>query len=260
MAEIGGSQHNPFSDAMCLEYDPDQRTMDKVVEDDHVIQSMADLSRKTVSDDEPSQEHQGGVVDDIVVPTDGATALPSMEHSENLPGKQYNNLISDPLCLATPGRSDEAGHGPGSVLPYQDPTQEPVYTSEEKSAKKEEDILAHPPPTATSTPVQRDGGLQSRPCVHKEGGVCTIHGPGAKLRWRPSCKTVQGEGKKKKYERVYWYECDLMPGGRGGRVRQLRLSFGKTTPKRKTTPVRRQEDNIDDADQTTPTVGKTDAV
>ena len=90
--------------------------------------------------------------------------------------------------------------------------------------------------TDQDNPVQGAvGGPQARECVHDTKGVCTIHGEGAKKWWRPSTKMVKGTRrggvKTMKYEKEFYFECDL--GGRGrGKRRQTKLPFRtlKTTP------------------------------
>ena len=56
-------------------------------------------------------------------------------------------------------------------------------------------------------------------CVHSRGGVCTLHGPGAKERWRPKGEkkiVVDKNGKKRTtFDKEYFWVCDLTP--RGGR-------------------------------------------
>lgn len=50
-------------------------------------------------------------------------------------------------------------------------------------------------------------------CVHSKGGVCSVHGKGALLRWKPSAKKtspkVEGGRSVDKYEGKYNYVCDL---------------------------------------------------
>ena len=76
------------------------------------------------------------------------------------------------------------------------------------------------------------GGSQTKVCVHDKQGVCTLHGEGALKLWRPSSRMVKGTRrggvKTMKYEREYYFKCDL---GERGRRRQMKLSFGtmKTT-------------------------------
>ena len=67
--------------------------------------------------------------------------------------------------------------------------------------------------------------------------VCSIHGGGAKQRWRPDGTYVDENGKLVK-KRKYFYVCDLGPTG--GWRRQTRLSL---TPKRR-------EDNPGNQDDT----------
>ena len=67
-------------------------------------------------------------------------------------------------------------------------------------------------------------------CTHLGGGVCQTHGPGARRRWRPVSRTttLPGGGVRRIVERLYFYECDLVPNRRGGVMtagRQRLLSF-----------------------------------
>ena len=100
--------------------------------------------------------------------------------------------------------------------------------------------LPPPPPVMTSTPLRsggdarpdgigRDGGqarptvsglnktLLDRKCTYRKGGHCRIHGGGAKLKFRPSWKTVVGpDGKQERvYEKKGYYVCDLGQEGGG---------------------------------------------
>ena len=237
---------NLVSDVSIPEADTDQRDMRVVEVTGQGIQGQADVPGSPVTRTGVSRGHVDGVMDGSMDLPDSTTVLPSVELPENLAGKPSNNPLVNPMCLVTPGRSRTEGSGPLMVSPHPDTIQGPDDRTIEDLPLSEEDI---PPPPTTSTPVQGRGRLVARPCVHKKGGVCTIHGPGAKLKWRPSWVTIQGPDgvARREYERFYWYECDLMPGGRGGRARQSRLSLVKTTLL-KTTPFRRQQgDNNDDA-------------
>ena len=93
--------------------------------------------------------------------------------------------------------------------------------------------------------------------MHLKGGICTIHGPGAKRKWEPAPRTILGpDGEMiREYRRRYWYECDLAPGGRGRRLRQLKLSCGQSTLPRGCRDDQDKGDR-DDAEFYTPTVGK----
>ena len=77
---------------------------------------------------------------------------------------------------------------------------------------------------------REEGGSSTpgpRVCTYsKGGGVCDIHGPGAKYHWRPIKKEDQvmgPDGKVKK--RFYYWVCKLGPKGRGI-LRQQKLQFG----------------------------------
>ena len=61
-------------------------------------------------------------------------------------------------------------------------------------------------------------------CVHSKDGTCSVHGPGAKWRWRPippSQRTIGPDGKLKKRE--YFWKCEVGAGGRN--LQQSKLTF-----------------------------------
>ena len=72
-------------------------------------------------------------------------------------------------------------------------------------------------------------GVQAIPddCVHTKDGTCTLHGPGAKWRWRPilpvSRRPIGPDGKVKKRE--YFWKCEV--GGGGRNLQQSRICFMK---------------------------------
>ena len=74
----------------------------------------------------------------------------------------------------------------------------------------------------TKEVVRSPGAM--RKCVHTKKGVCSIHGSGAKERWRPGNKVVSIVGGVKKYEttKIYYWECDL--GAKGRKLQQTGIS------------------------------------
>ena len=65
-------------------------------------------------------------------------------------------------------------------------------------------------------------------CEHKKGGVCVLHGPGAKLRWKPigpKIVTYVNGKKKTSYNKDYFYVCDLGLLGSGKTMKQTMLSL-----------------------------------
>ena len=76
---------------------------------------------------------------------------------------------------------------------------------------------------------------EGQKCVHGRGGVCSIHGPGAKKKWRPLGKTRvmgdDGELRWKSNREVYYVCAEVGEGvGRGGennRLTQLTLKFNQ---------------------------------
>ena len=62
----------------------------------------------------------------------------------------------------------------------------------------------------------------SRVCTYRKGGVCDVHGPGAKYHWRPIKKEDQVPGPDGKLKtRHYFWVCKLGPKGRG-MLRQMK--------------------------------------
>ena len=82
-----------------------------------------------------------------------------------------------------------------------------------------------PPRRQPGAGVQ-EGGPGAR-CSYAPGGICNLHGPGAKLRW----KTTVGEyrpGVKTEKKRHYFYVCLTKPEDRPrGGLRQSTLSFAR---------------------------------
>ena len=75
------------------------------------------------------------------------------------------------------------------------------------------------------------GKATPRRCNHAKGGICAVHGPGAKLRWRPVIKGVGDAWDKTK---EYFYVCDLSKKAK--KWKQTRLSFDTVTSPREGSP------------------------
>ena len=78
--------------------------------------------------------------------------------------------------------------------------------------------------------VENEGGSSTpgpKVCSYsKGGGICDVHGPGAKYHWRPIPKEDQVPGPDGKLKtRLYYWVCRLGPKGRGI-LRQQKLQFG----------------------------------
>ena len=75
------------------------------------------------------------------------------------------------------------------------------------------------------------GKATPRRCKHAKGGVCDVHGPGAKLRWKP---IIKGEGDPWDKTKEYFYVCDLTKNAK--KWKQTRLSFDPVTSPRLGSP------------------------
>ena len=86
---------------------------------------------------------------------------------------------------------------------------------------------------AVARPTEGGGGggservltrVDRQECVHDKAGTCSVHGPGAKWRWRPippHKRTIGPDGKTKKRE--YFWSCEVGVGGRN--LQQAKLKF-----------------------------------
>ena len=82
-----------------------------------------------------------------------------------------------------------------------------------------------------ATGVSVPGSMKE--CQHARGGVCRVHGPGAKKKFRPVRVTVFGQDGKEvtRIKQKSYYTCDVGTGGT--RLLQTRLSFIRDTTTRK---------------------------
>ena len=69
-----------------------------------------------------------------------------------------------------------------------------------------------------------DDVQRPRVCTYQKGGICDIHGGGAKLRWKPVGKKVVG----KELKRITWYECKDI-GTNGKKLKQSRITLAKAS-------------------------------
>ena len=67
-----------------------------------------------------------------------------------------------------------------------------------------------------NTPTTPGAAGGRRDCVYLRGGSvhCTVHGPGAKRRWRPATRSTSGRRGRWDGTREYYWECDLGQEGR----------------------------------------------
>ena len=156
----------------------------------------------------------GEVRDEVFGDDEVTTAvLPSLDtalycQTPAPPGKHASILVSKVVCAAPPGHQT-----PGS------PTAAKVDSELRGAAAAEGAGMAN---------LDRTAGARrpsTGPCVYKKGGVCSLHGPGARRRWKPvRTREVGADGAvRMKTTRLYYYECDV--GDKGVR-RQNKLSFG----------------------------------
>ena len=77
-----------------------------------------------------------------------------------------------------------------------------------------------------NTRVKQDEDAKVQVCTHLKGGICTVHGPGAKLCWTPG-KWVKGE--KIEEKRNYFYVCESNKKPKKKGLIQMKLSFARLT-------------------------------
>ena len=129
-------------------------------------------------------------------------------------GKHNEIQVIDISCQG------DTAHSVGSnVIPA---VTDPGHTqTDEDSSNAQEDLVCVDnnvkDEVGTSTPAKMTDEMT---CVHKKGGICLLHGPGAKLRWKPigpKIVTYVNGKKKTSYNKDYFYVCDLGLLGGGER-------------------------------------------
>ena len=113
----------------------------------------------------------------------------------------------------------------------QPPTQCVVHTTQ---CCRSQNILAHVLNNVTleiSAGACQGGGKETpetpQRCTHSKGGVCSLHGPGAKWCWKPIPVGRRKPGPSGKLiTKEYFWRCDV--GLTGRKLKQTRISFGGT--------------------------------
>ena len=132
-------------------------------------------------------------------------------------GKHKVIQVVDTSCQGDTAHSVGTDVIPAETDPcHPQTTQDSTSTQEsldcvDNNVKKEEE---------SSLPAMMTDGM---PCQHKKGGVCVLHGPGAKLRWKPvGLKIVTYENGRKKttINKKYFNVCDLCLLGSGRKMKQ----------------------------------------
>ena len=133
-------------------------------------------------------------------------------------GKGGDEVLWSDQASLTPGEEPEEQSDPGALVCRDDsgPGEMIMKEEEPRRADSRRDELEAGP----STPGPRVCSYS------KGGGLCDIHGPGAKSHWRPIRKEDQMPGPDGKMKtRHYYWVCKLGPKGRGIlRQQKLQLS------------------------------------
>ena len=155
------------------------------------------LSRVEESEDRGYDEESRNMMNDRVV--SDAMVTPSMGGAGNCPAAKT-------VFPPTPGAwSRPANRG--------SPCLRPANGNDEKQPVADSPTIAKLKPNVSA---------KVQVCTHLKGGVCTIHGPGAKLRWTPG-KWVKGE--KMQEKRNYFYVCEQNKKKKKNDLIQLKLNF-----------------------------------
>ena len=148
-----------------------------------------------------------------------ATVAPSSGGDNMIPGKHNDIHDNDISC-----QGDTAHSVSRDVIAA---VTEPGHTQTdvESSNARDDRVCVVRDEFSSSTPAKT---TDERKCEHKKGGICLLHGPGAKLRMRPIGPKIVSyvNGRKKtSFEKEYFYVCDLGPMGSGKKLKQTKLSF-----------------------------------
>ena len=181
-----------------------------------------------------------GVEDDIVVSDENTTVTPSVgRDSGDCTGKDRIIHNNDIQCAAVPDapRADQRLEIDGDKSPL--PDEKATEVGAGIQAEPVQDRMSGPSTSHHSTPAPQSGS-----CVHARGGVCTIHGPGAKLRWRFGGKETDRDKDgqlKTTAKRIYFYVCSPGQQGGGGAKKWTQTRLSSFVQKRKTTAVDQED-------------------
>ena len=132
----------------------------------------------TVRHDDDRGVSVSGVEGENVVADVITTVTPSVgKNSGNCTGKDRVFHDNDIQCAAVPDvpQAIQRMVTGGDKSPLPDDRE----VSTGRQAEPVQERVSGPSTSPRSTPATQSGS-----CVHAKGGVCTMHGPGAKLRWR----------------------------------------------------------------------------
>ena len=110
-----------------------------------------------------------------------------------------------------------------------------AYTASQLPTERQagQNNLAHVSNTVTlgiSAGASQGGGeglpVTPQRCTHSKGGVCSVHGPGAKCCWKPIPvgRRIPGPNVKMVTKEYYW-RCDVNRAGK--KLKQTRILFGR---------------------------------
>ena len=157
------------------------------------------------------------------------TPAPSGEGANQLtPGKLSTLFKVNCTTLEPPNYKPDVRDGCDGPPPSPLVTTEGCERTIPGTQDSEEDLLPSRTQDNPTPAMDRGTRVDGKDCVHTAGGVCNIHGEGARLTWKVVVKKTIGPGGRvirKKDGRKYFYVCDIGP--RGHAMKQTRISFGR---------------------------------
>ena len=142
-------------------------------------------------------------VDNLLNLQSSATGKQTHNHNTN---DTMSGMMDDPPTAPVPDTSDENRSNA--------PQHQGVGVEDESEDVPDQVVSS----SASDDGVSQEEGVKK--CSYTKGGVCGVHGPGAKYRWKPVTNPVPGPDGRLVRRHYYW-ECRPGPKGR----RNLRQSL-----------------------------------
>ena len=188
-------------------------------------------------------------LDDVIAVEEGYTRKPSSNTEPSIGGleKRRDDDQAQPhVPIVTTHTKLQQVQRSASAKYYfsSPPPRAKKVTSNGDVRKKDEMVVKSGTPVEHQKDAPDDKKKSRRPssltsgrerCVHAKGGICQVHGPGARYTWKPIfIKEVGPDGEISVVKSKEWfYICDISQDNK--KLKQTKISFMKTTSTQKTT-------------------------
>ena len=179
------------------------------------------VSPQTSSDIPTDQQRH--YTDSITQECGSSTPTPSSGPDCQIEPDKSNHLPSINPALVDYPMGEDNVPGPGQSVPGQGQSSSSVRTPGDRT-----EVGTKTGPTGVVSLAAQVRGQAE--CVHDRRGTCSIHGPGARKMTKPIwIKKTGPDGLQTSVRsKKTWYLCRVEVGTNGQRLRQTRISFGRS--------------------------------